>query len=851
MKLSLEKLQKVLVLEAERGYDNHAVLGGLERLLDYWETEARTDGLPENLIQAVIERVRDYSKLKESSRAEALEGLARRIQRSDMGSAFRIPKAKEKRESIQHTVRGLEPDKTELLENEPEIEIESEAEKPPTMYSDRPSFKEIIPQKKRKKVEPILDEIADLDAPITILEGIGRKYAQALSRLGLNTLRDILYYFPYRYNDFSLCKPINRLEYGETLTVIGTIEKVKIRPIKGGQREIVEAIVSDGSGTLKVTWFNQSWQVKKLHPGMQISLSGKIDQYLGQLVMNHPEWERLEQQQIHTFGIIPVYHLKVKISQAWLRRQINKAVTYWAPRVPDHIPEEIRKMAEVIDLPSAIVQIHNPDSWEEEKEARQRFAFDEILLLQLGVLSQKRKWENLTAQKFSLRDEWLNQQIKQFPYTLTQAQKRTINEMRNDLSSGHPMNRLLQGDVGSGKTAIAITAANIISAQGAQTAVMAPTSILAEQHYQNFLAYLTNPTSPYNALLQPSEIRLMLGSTPETEKREIRAGLENGRIKIVIGTHALIEQPVQFNNLQLVVIDEQHRFGVRQRAILREKGHNPHLLVMTATPIPRSLAMTVYGDLDISVMDEMPPGRIPVDTYVIKPRQREQAYNLIRQEVKAGHQAFIIYPLVEESEKLESKAAIEEEERLKSDIFPDLKVGLIHGRMTAEEKDNTMASFHAGELNILVSTTVVEVGVDIPNATVMIIEGANRFGLAQLHQLRGRVGRAGEKSYCILIPDSSEQTQNERLKVMKETNDGFILAEKDLEQRGPGEFLGTRQSGFNELDQAKLTDVHLIEKARRIAKYIFEQDPELDNPEYQLLASRLQHSWQSTYSDII
>ena len=660
MKPSLEKLQKILALEAERGYDNHAVLGGLERLLDHWEAEARADELPENLIQAVIERVRDYSKLKENSRAESLDGLARRIQRSDIGENFQIPSAKGKREPVEPSVQKKKPPEIDA-----KLEVKDEFDESHACGSDQPPIEKTTPKKQKQKIKPILDEVADLEAPITVLDGIGSKYAQALSRLGLTTLREILYYFPYRYNDFSLCKPINRLEYGETVTVIGTIEKVNIRRIKGGQKEIVEAFVGDGSGSLRISWFNQSWQAKKLHPGMQVSLSGKIDQYLGKLVMNHPEWERLEQQQIHTFGIIPVYHLKAKISQAWLRRQINKAVTYWAPRVPDHIPEEIRKMAEVIDLPSAFVQIHNPDSWEEEREARQRFAFDEILLLQLGVLSQKRNWEKLTAQEFRVSDEWINQQINKFPYPLTQAQKRTINEMREDLSSGHPMNRLLQGDVGSGKTAIAITGANIISTQGAQTAVMAPTSILAEQHYQNFLINLTNPTSPYSALLQGSEIRLLLGSTPETEKREIRAGLENGRIKILIGTHALIEQPIQFANLQLVVIDEQHRFGVRQRALLREKGYNPHLLVMTATPIPRSLALTVYGDLDISVMDEMPPGRMPVDTYVIKPRQRERAYNLIRREIKAGHQAFIIYPLVEESENLESKAAIEEQERLK------------------------------------------------------------------------------------------------------------------------------------------------------------------------------------------
>jgi len=814
MKPSLIKLQKVLLLEAERGYDNLAVLGGLERLLEYWELEARIDELPEDIIQVVVERVRDYARLKQSSRAEALEGLARRIQRSQTGSSFQIPpqQADEK-----HAVETEQIDKTEVKSQAdkaaPEIQTEKAPETPVRKESQR---------KKTAKIEAIQDDIADLEAPITVLDGIGSKYAQTLSRLGIENLRDILYYYPHRYNDYSLCKPINRLEYGDILTVIATVQKVSIRPTQRGQREIVEAIVSDGSGDLKVVWFNQTWQAKKLHTGMQISLSGKIDKYLGRLIMSHPEWERIEQQHLHTYGIIPVYPLKAKISQSWLRRQIIKAVSYWAPRVQDHLPDEIREMGGVVDIRSAIWQIHNPDSWEEIKEARERFAFDEILMLQLGVLSQKRAWERLTAQKFSVDDVWLQDEISRLPYALTKAQKETIHDIRQDLKSGHPMNRLLQGDVGSGKTAVAILCANIISNFGAQTAVMAPTSILAQQHYRSFLEYFGTPPKPYGATLQPSEIRLMSGATPEAEKREI---------------------------LQFVIIDEQHRFGVRQRAILGSKGQNPHLLMMTATPIPRSLALTVYGDLDISVMDEMPPGRKPIDTYVLKPRQREQAYDFIRREVQAGRQAFVIYPLVEVSENLESKAAVEEQERLKNEVFPEFKVGLIHGRMASEEKERVMVSFQRGEEQILVSTSVVEVGVDIPNATIMMIEGANRFGLAQLHQLRGRVGRAGEKSTCLLIPDSADQIENERLQAMKATNDGFILAEKDLEQRGPGDFLGTRQSGFDELDQAKLSDVHLIEKTRRIAKTIFEEDPLLNDPKYQLLASRLQHSWESDFFD--
>ena len=389
------------------------------------------------------------------------------------------------------------------------------------------------------------------------------------------------------------------------------------------------------------------------------------------------------------------------------------------------------------------------------------------------------------------------------------------NDIRADLDSGKPMNRLLQGDVGSGKTVVAALAAAMITSQRRAGRDHGPTGILAEQHYRSFHRP-AGRRGDGNGILRPDEIRLLVGDTPEAEKEAIRNGLADGSIKIVIGTHAVIEDPVQFKDLQLSVIDEQHRFGVEQRAELRSKGTNPHLLVMTATPIPRSLALTLYGDLDLSVMDEMPAGRQPVNTHVLRPQERERAYTLIRGQIKDGRQAFIIYPLIEESEKLEElRAAVDDYEVLSKEIFPDLKLGLLHGRMKPDEKDETMLKFRDGQYDILVSTTVVEVGVDVPNATVMLIEGADRFGLAQLHQLRGRVGRGSEQSYCLLIPTHEDDAENERLQAMAESNDGFVLAERDLQQRGPGEFLGTRQSGYaSGLRMASLTDVKLIEKAR-------------------------------------
>jgi len=650
--------------------------------------------------------------------------------------------------------------------------------------------------------------------------------------------------------DYSQLKPINQLWYGEEVTIIGMVDSIANRIIRSGRMQIAEAVVSDGSGSLRVTWFNQPWLVKRVTKGSIVSLSGKVDQYLGRLVMNNPEIEQIEQENLSTNRIVPVYSLTAKITQRWMRTMMHQVVNYWAPRVQDPLPETILKSAELMDLRSALLQVHYPDSWDNLNAARYRLAFDEIFMIQLGVLQQKRTWQLRPAKSYPVEDQWLESQINRLPYQLTNAQTRAIKDVRSDLVSGHPMNRLLQGDVGSGKTVVAGMAVAIMAYHAAQSALMAPTSILAEQHYKNLLQMLAYAEND-DPVLQPEEIRLLIGSTPEPEKEEIRSGLANGSIKLLIGTHALIEDPVSFSNLQLAVIDEQHRFGVQQRSALRSKGDNPHLLVMTATPIPRSLALTVYGDLDLSVLDEMPPGRQVVETQIFIPSEVERAYSLIRSQQAASHQAFIIYPLVEESENSEAKAAVEEYERLQKDIFPDLRLALLHGRLSPDEKETAMARFRDQEVDILVSTSVIEVGVDVPNATVMLIEGANRFGLSQLHQFRGRVGRGKEKSYCILVPDTPDAVENERLAAMVETNDGFILAERDLEQRGPGDFLGTRQSGYQaELRLASLTDIELIDQARRQAQQLFNLDPELNEPDHSMISNALKHFWGNGRGDI-
>lgn len=854
MKPSLIKLQKFFKLESERGYDNRAVLGGLSRMLEPWEAEARQDELPEELIAAVLARLRDYNRLSPASRQEALQGLWSRIQ-SEAGAAPLAVQSIPTEPGPQKPDAEVE-DKTAVREGKAPEEVSQEIEKeqpetePPTEPTHSPAKEEKVstPQPEPpEQVQAQKTSLKALNAPVSVLPGVGPKHSQTLNRLGLDTLEDMLFYFPRRYDDYSQLKTINRLEYGEQVTIIGTVQNSYNRKVRNGKVNITEGIISDGTGTLRTTWFNQPWIAKRLRPGVQVVLSGKTDQYLGRITMNNPEIEQIEQQNLHTNRIVPVYPLTANITQRWLRRLMYRVITYWAPRLADPLPASVLKSDELMELSDAILQVHFPDSKEDLRAARFRLAFEEILYLQLGMLEQKQAWQERAAQSFMVSQSWLDDRIARLPFNLTTAQERALSEVRADLASGHPMNRLLQGDVGSGKTVIAALAIAMIVHDGSQAALMAPTSILAEQHYANMKEFLAGQDD----VLREHQVRLMIGATPESDKDEIRQGLANGDIKLVIGTHALIEDPVIFSDLQLTIIDEQHRFGVEQRAALRGKGNNPHLVVMTATPIPRSLALTVYGDLDLLVMDEMPPGRQDVETHILLPRERERAYSLIRNQVEQGNQAFIIYPLVEQGdsssqieEQEESKAAVEEYERLQTEVFPERKLGLLHGRLKAEEKELVMAQFRSGEYQILVSTSVVEVGVDIPNATVMLVEGANRFGLAQLHQFRGRVGRGSDKAYCLLIPDDEDSAENERLSAMANTNDGFVLAEIDLEQRGPGDFLGTRQSGYTkQLQMASLTDVQLIEKAQHTAKILHEQDPNLVLPEHEQLAATLAHFW--------
>ena len=821
----IENLRKFLNLEIKRNYDNRAIVGGLDKINPVWVQDAALYNLPPALTGEISRRLLEYSSLPEVDRPQAITAMLDLLAEQSPTSSPSVVKPSEKA---------------------PAPEIREEKNFPARLPSSQ-----VNPQPPQGRHEQVFTSqpAAGLKAPLTVVQGIGPSKASMFKTLGVETLEDLLYFFPRRYDDYSKLKPINRLTVKETVTVIATVQSGASYKRGKPPRDMSEIIVSDGTSPLRLIWWNQTWPIRTYRPGMQVVISGRVDLFLGRFVITHPDIEQIEQEHLHTNRIVPVYPLTSGLTQKVVRKTMFETVTFWSSRIPEHLPESIRGSAGVAGLSQVIKQVHFPDNLDSLEKARNRLAFDEIFLLQIGVLQQKSAWQSLTSKPFTTTPDRMTELTGLLPFELTSAQKKAAEQIFNDLASTRPMNRLLQGDVGSGKTVVAGLAASILADHDAQTAILAPTSILATQHYQTLsrlLASDENPVFPFHK----DEIRLLIGDTPSSEKSEIRELLAEGKIKLLIGTHALLEEPVRFKNLHMAVIDEQHRFGVEQRAALRSKGENPHLLVMTATPIPRSLALTIYGDLDVSAIFEMPAGRQPVETRIIYPLERERAYSFIKSQLKNNRQAFIVYPLIDQGDNEELLSAVKEFERIQKDVFPGFNVGLLHGRLKTDEKDLVMDKFRKNELQVLVTTTVIEVGVDIPNATVMLIEGANRFGLAQLHQLRGRVGRGSESSYCMLIPDTEDEIENQRLSVMVETNDGFILAEKDLEQRGPGEFLGTRQSGYTPLKMAALTDVQLIEKARSEAQSLFDQDPNLTDQSLAPLMEKVASFWSPGKGDI-
>lgn len=923
MSVESDSLRKIIDLEAKKGCIDSAVIGGLDKFLRNWSVQAAASLSSPKLL-------RQFKKLKLEKAGYAAMPQERRQEWLNSLLAFLN---------------------------------EAETESGPAV---KPPAKKTAGHQKPKSSPTALHSITGggIDAPVTVIPGIREAVAKKFARLGVKTVRDLLYFFPHRHFDYSKRKTISQLGEGKEETIVANVWETRIT-MPGGRRS-TEAVVGDETGNIRVVWFNNPYVAKSLKANTRVMLSGRVGNFNGRHVFQSPEWEVLEDKElIHTGRLVPLYHLTAGLGSRQVRKLMKSVVDNWAGKAVDFLPAGLKERRKLLELPRAISQAHFPDDETLKDRARLRLAFDDLLLLQLGVLAKKRQWQvGQPGHPFIVDDAILEKFMKTLPFKLTNAQNRVLKEILVDLEKKLPMSRLLQGEVGSGKTVVAAAALLTAAANGFQSALMAPTEILAGQHFKTIFNLLSNPSLskgtlsikpgivksdalvchpgvlplkdegsqggalppfvctgsldpsvnseigtavplgksdstvslsrkvppsviPAEAGIQPSlnaegesrpslyrkeglegdfsgtegnlkdsclftftgvlprslTVALLTGDMSAAKKRELQQLIKEGKVDIVVGTHALIQKDVSFQKLGLAVIDEQHRFGVAQRSALRQQGFNPHMLVMTATPIPRTLALTLYGDLDLSVIDELPPGRQVVRTKWLKPEQRDSAYAFIRKQISEGRQGFIICPLVEESETVQARAALAEYERLSREVLPDLKLALLHGRMSAVEKDDVMRAFSCGETDILVATPVVEVGIDVPNATVMLVESADRFGLSQLHQFRGRVGRGKEQSYCMLLAEEPSEEGRERLKVIETTFDGFKLAEEDLKLRGPGEFFGTRQSGLPDLRMARLSDVAILELARTEATRLFAEDPKLKNPEHALLVKELARVW--------
>jgi len=687
----------------------------------------------------------------------------------------------------------------------------------------------------------------NLKTPVRYFKGVGPRKSECLSRIGINTVEDLLYYLPRRYEDRSKFTPIKELKLGDHQTVRGEIVTAASRLTKS-RMPVVQIAITDGTGFIHAIWFNQPYLKDYFKRGKEIVLYGKVEIF-DKLQIVQPEYEILETEEansIHMGRIAPVYSLTSAVTQRALRELVFLALSKYNRTIAESLPTYILARSKLVDLRFAINNIHFPASFANLEKAYRRIVFEEFFTLQLALAIKKRDVK-FKERGLSLKAEGalVESFRKSLPFAYTEGQKKTIADIERDMARGLPMNRLLEGDVGSGKTAVAAYALVLAAQNGFQGAIMAPTEVLARQHFIGL-----------SELLMPLgiNIALLISGIDQETKDRIYKDIKEGRIDIVVGTHAVIQEAVEFKNLGLAVIDEQHKFGVTQRAVLRQKGYSPHVLVMTATPIPRTLALTVYGDLDVSVIKEMPKGRKAITTYWVEEEKRGEVYDFIREEAGKGRQAYVVCPLIEKGvgsrvkgegeeisgRKIRGQSAVEIFEKLKGEIFPDFEVGLLHGRMSSKEKESVMKDFKKGKTDVLVSTIVIEVGIDVPNATVMLIENAERFGLAQLHQLRGRVGRGEHESYCILLADPKTEEAAKRLKAIEGTLDGFQVAEADLDLRGPGEFFGTKQHGLPEIRFGNiLKDFDIMELARREAFNVIAKDPELNEEHHRRLRERL------------
>ncbi|MBM7556432.1 ATP-dependent DNA helicase RecG [Halanaerobacter jeridensis] len=808
------KLIKPLPIEFKLKGLNTSVFGGFDsyvlKLSQKLKTEADTNETVE-LIEKLEDLFSDYEDVTLDERYEKLEDAVEII--NQLGQKIHRQK-----------IFKLKNNKLEKIEKKKKQSKQSK-----TKASNNQKIKSEV--KEGQKLPEFWQQ------EVRYVKGVGEYWAERLKKLEIEEVSDLLYYFPRDYNDWSKRSKIANVTAEEEVTVQGKVVNVnQIKPRQG--LKIIKVGINDGTGTLYGVWFNQAYRMKYFRDkqGEIFLFSGEVKHNYGRLEINNPHYEELGGEHLHTARIVPVYPTTKGINQKKLRTIINNTLDKYSTEIPEFLPTFVLDKYNFPDLASALQDIHFPDDQQSLKLARKRFAYEELFILQLGLaLKKEGVKEETPGTKHSGGQELVAQYFEKLPFDLTSAQEKVWQEIKEDMAASNQMNRLLQGDVGAGKTVVATLALLRAVGSGFQGALMAPTEILAEQHYLG----LKEELAPLGI-----EVGLLVGSLSNSEKEEVVKQMEAGKIDIIIGTHALIQEEINFDHLGLAIVDEQHRFGVRQRATLQEKGDIPDVLVMTATPIPRTLALTVYGDLDVSVIDELPPGRKAVVTEWRTQQARSKIYSFIEEKVEDGQQAYVVCPLVEESESLDVESATEVFLRFKEEIFPDLNLGLLHGQLKSSEKEDVMEEFRKGKIDVLVSTTVIEVGVDVPNATIMVIEDAQRFGLAQLHQLRGRVGRSSYQSYCILVSDPKTDEGKERMKIMARSNDGFEIAEEDLKLRGPGEFFGTRQHGMPDLKVADIIrDQKVLEKAREDAFEVVRSDPQLNNQQHQILKKFLSKSF--------
>ena len=894
----IERARKVLQFEQKTHHQDQAIKpGGLERFVARWADETtsicKNAALDQRPIYRFIEHLEGYHDQDPMQRASSLRAALAILNELEgptksQPPAPTVPTASVARASA--PVEKVSP--VHMVDSGPTKAVPSAT--PPHKYQEKTARTTQPAAKDGEKMRPMQpppppvhntvrleagmtqghSSLTLLNADVTAVPKVGPTAATRLRHLGIRTIRDLLFYFPRDHRDYSKLEKIANVPFNELTTTMGLIWEVETKRTGAGRARTI-ATISDESGKLYVTWFNQPYLQKTLSAakGSYLVVTG-IKQRFGNKVEFNVRTHELPEQGdlLNTGRLVPTYPLTEGLNAKSLRNFTKWVVDRYASMVPEYLPASIRSEAHLLPLPEAVAQMHYPESEEMRVRAKRRLSFDELFLIQLGMQERRSRWQHEAPQgnAFSIdttkifsdphgEGEEQSGQSAQLdalstlsstlwsapvserpfeatlPFSFTTAQRRVIGEIFGDLAKSRPMCRLLQGDVGAGKTAVAAAALLMTALNGFQGAIMAPTELLAEQHARSI-----------GAMLEPFGIRtvLLTGSMRARERALNKAALESGQAAVAIGTHALIQEDVNFQRLGLVIIDEQHRFGVEQRDLLRQKGYHPHMLVMTATPIPRTLALTPYGDLDVSAIDQLPPGRQKIITRWRMGARRSEANTTIAHQVAEGRQAFIICPLIEESESLAAKAATSEYERLQREVFPHLRLGLLHGGMKGVEKDHIMRLFRDNELDILVATSVIEVGIDIPNASVMVIEDADRFGLSQLHQFRGRVGRGKYQSFCYVLSAEAGQQAQERLGVFQEIDDGFRLAEEDLQLRGPGDFFGVRQSGMPELQVADLSDTPLIELTRTLAGKLWESDPYLRKAEHSALRERMHLFWQ-------